>query len=164
MVRAVALSFESELAGGCELLTCFTILLICDNPHENFIFHQESIISLLKSNKELESALFGAPGMTTARALEFEVATLFSLQHEKFISVPLLLVLDSKYFGKGFLTGPLDLDPLKRRAVRRHRDILMPIYVCLNLFDVSLGRLRLNSLVVEWWLEPICHLENIPCF
>lgn len=102
--------------------------------------------------------------MAAARTLKFEVAALFPLQHEKLVSIPLLLVFHCKYLGKGFLTGPLDLDPLKRRAVRRHRNILMPIYVRLNLFDVSLWRLRLNSLIIDWWLEPISHLENIPCF
>lgn len=162
MVGAVALSFESELTRGCKLFTCFTILLIRDNPHKHFIFHEVPILSLLESNKELESAELGAPGVAAAGALELEVAALLALEHEKLFAVPLLFVFDGKYFCERLLAGPLHLNPLNRRAVRRHRNILMAVYVVLDLLDIRFGWLSLLALVIERRLEPIGDLENIP--
>lgn len=164
MIWAVALSFESELPRWCELLTRFTILHICNDPHEHFVFHKESILRLFKSNKELKCTELSAPSMSAARALELKVATLFSLQHEKLIAVPLPFVFDGKHLCERFLTGPFNLDPLNRCSIHSHRNILMPIYIVFNLLDISLGRRHLNALAVQGWLEPIGHLENIPCF
>ena len=164
MFAVVALSLESELSRWCKLLTGFTILHISNNSNEHFIFHKESILRLLESNEEFEGAKLGAPRMTTTCTFEFKVATLFSLQHEEFISVPLLFVFNCKHFCEWFLTSPLYLDPLNRRAIRRHRNILMAVNIVLNLLNISLGRFQFNSLAVERWLEPIRHLKNIPFF
>ena len=100
MLLVVALSFESELSRWRELLASFTILHISNNSNEHFVFHQESILRLLESNEELERAELGAPCVTTTRALKFKVASLFSLQHEEFISVPLPFILNGKHFSK----------------------------------------------------------------
>ena len=100
MLLIIALSFESELSRWRELLASFTILHISNNSNEHFVFHQEPILRLLESNEELESTKLSAPGVATTRTLKFEVAALFSLQHEEFISVPLLLILNRKHFSK----------------------------------------------------------------
>lgn len=164
MIRAVALPLKPELPRWCELLTRFTILHIRNDSHKHFVLHKESILRLFKCNKEFKSTEFRAPSMSAFWTLKFKVATLLSLQHEKLVTIPLPFVFDHEHLCKRFLTGPFNLNPFNRCTIHSHRNILMPVYVVLNLLDIRLGRLRLNTIAVYRRLEPIGHLKNIPCF
>lgn len=72
---AVALILISEAARISHLLASRAILLKCNDPHINFILHQEPINSFFKRNKEFKCTKLGRPGVFTLFALKLEEGT-----------------------------------------------------------------------------------------
>ena len=112
LVGRIRLRLERQLTCISKLFAILAVLLKSDNPHEYFVFHEETILSFLKCNVELKGAKFSAPLVPASLTLEFKISCLDALHDEEFITVPLLFVLLNEHFGESFLASPLDRYPL----------------------------------------------------
>ena len=108
LIGRIRLRLERQLTRVGKLLAILAVLLKGNNTHIDLVLHQETVLSLPKSNEELKRAELSAPLMHASLTLEFEIACLDPLHDEEFVSVPLFLILLNEHFGESFLASPLD--------------------------------------------------------